>query len=435
MRFFGESVPFGGSVEALEPFPERVGLLTVPQALADYATLIAHVKSDVNGGVHPDSPVIAVGGSLAGTLAASMRIKYPNVVDMALAASAPIFGYPSMTDQYGWMAVGTRAFAIQGGGAACPDAIRDGFAALMSAPLAAASKAGRACDPLRDEQQRWAMVQRIVGALSQMPEAAYPTKGSPLAAACAAAAAQPDPLLVPAAAASAWLPPCINVTLETLPSPAPRPATPASPASPTSTSSPGGSGGARRPTPPAAVLRARARLWEPGGRRGASGEGMRGRGNGTGPSAAAVPPAPEEPSDGGGLEWDYLALSEVVHPIGCNGETDMFPPAPWDQDSVVRWARYRWGVTPRMGWLPLHLGFDALLRLELAARGGRPTGTAAAPPPPGTPSRIIFSNGSLVGRTACRVSHEKPKRNPLDVPAPCASPLPSRTPPVPLPTC
>lgn len=58
--------------------PEHFGFLTAEQALADYAALIANLTT-----TNPDfqsSPVVAVGGSYGGMLAAWMRMKYPNLV-------------------------------------------------------------------------------------------------------------------------------------------------------------------------------------------------------------------------------------------------------------------------------------------------------------------------------------------------------------------
>ena len=75
----GGSIPFNGSVaEAFQPTPERLGLLSVTQAMADYAALIQSVR-DAHG--CPDCPVLSFGGSYSGKLSAYLRLKYPTVVD------------------------------------------------------------------------------------------------------------------------------------------------------------------------------------------------------------------------------------------------------------------------------------------------------------------------------------------------------------------
>jgi surfactin synthase thioesterase subunit len=57
---------------------DHVGFLNSAQALADYASLIAHIKSTSVGAAN--SPVIAFGGSYGGMLAAWLRIKYPHLI-------------------------------------------------------------------------------------------------------------------------------------------------------------------------------------------------------------------------------------------------------------------------------------------------------------------------------------------------------------------
>ncbi len=92
-RYYGTSLPFGNkSFES--PF---IHFLTSEQALADYAYLIKYLK---NKPELKDSPVIAFGGSYGGMLSSWFRMKYPNVVTGALAASAPIWQFVADCDSF-----------------------------------------------------------------------------------------------------------------------------------------------------------------------------------------------------------------------------------------------------------------------------------------------------------------------------------------------
>jgi len=70
------------------------------------------------------------------------------------------------------------------------------------------------------------------------------------------------------------------------------------------------------------------------------------------------------------LSWDYEACTEIIHNIGTDGETDMFPFAPWTIESLTNYCRSTWGVSPRPYWMPINTNLKAS-------------------------SRIIFSNGLL----------------------------------------
>ncbi|PVD19043.1 hypothetical protein C0Q70_21602 [Pomacea canaliculata] len=81
-RFYGKTHPTGNlSVENL-------GYLTSEQALADLANFITFAQVKYN---LPDNKWIAIGGSYSGALAAWFRLKYPHLVQGAVATSAPVF--------------------------------------------------------------------------------------------------------------------------------------------------------------------------------------------------------------------------------------------------------------------------------------------------------------------------------------------------------
>ena len=68
--------------------PDCMSHCTSAEALADFASLITTMKQELGA---TSSPVVAFGGSYGGMLSSWFRIKYPNIIDGAIAASAPIW--------------------------------------------------------------------------------------------------------------------------------------------------------------------------------------------------------------------------------------------------------------------------------------------------------------------------------------------------------
>merc|ERR1712039_368656 len=81
------------------------------------------------------------------------------------------------------------------------------------------------------------------------------------------------------------------------------------------------------------------------------------------------PPSPADEA------WNYLACTEIVHPIASNNVTDMFPPG--NQPSSAAYCSPTFNVTPRVNWMPESMGIDRLEDLATQT------------------SRLIFSNGLL----------------------------------------
>lgn len=82
-RFFGLSIPQGVPA-GFQPDAEHLGLLSEVEVLEDYTALATALRTNLSAW---DSPLISVGGSLAGELTAWWRVRYPHIVDMALASS------------------------------------------------------------------------------------------------------------------------------------------------------------------------------------------------------------------------------------------------------------------------------------------------------------------------------------------------------------
>ncbi|KAJ9184531.1 hypothetical protein P3X46_004245 [Hevea brasiliensis] len=106
-RYYGKSIPFGGNEDVAKSNASTLGYLSSTQALADYATLITHLKNNLSA---TDSPVVVFGGSYGGMLAAWFRLKYPHVAIGALASSAPILGFVNLTSPYSFSKIITQDF-------------------------------------------------------------------------------------------------------------------------------------------------------------------------------------------------------------------------------------------------------------------------------------------------------------------------------------
>ena len=103
-RYYGTSLPFGK-----DSFnTENLKYFTVDQTLEDYVALIRYFKSQDK---YKNSPVVVTGGSYGGMLAAWFRMKYPHIVQVAYAASAPIMYFPGTVSPYAFNEVVTNVFS------------------------------------------------------------------------------------------------------------------------------------------------------------------------------------------------------------------------------------------------------------------------------------------------------------------------------------
>ncbi|CAG9796378.1 unnamed protein product [Diatraea saccharalis] len=99
-RYYGKSKPF----EDLTA--DNLKFLSSRQALADFARLLTTIKSKF-----ANSKIVVVGGSYSGNLAAWMELIYPNLVDAAIASSAPVL---AKLDFYEYLETVSENFELHG---------------------------------------------------------------------------------------------------------------------------------------------------------------------------------------------------------------------------------------------------------------------------------------------------------------------------------
>ena len=151
----------------------------------DFAMVVHYLRTELERGW--ESPFITLGGSLAGEISTWFRIRYPHLVDMALAASAPILGYPGLSDEYGWNRVVTDTFRSVCATEGVPDAvefIRSGFSELATLTLAELGSLFKTCTPPKRPCDYEVLTDMVANFVGPAAESAYPPSRSPVVSAC-----------------------------------------------------------------------------------------------------------------------------------------------------------------------------------------------------------------------------------------------------------
>lgn len=119
-RFYGQSQPFA------DLSTENLQFLTSQQALADFAYFIEVQKQEM-GLDEMLNPWIVFGGSYSGAMAAWLRLKYPNLIVAAVAASAPVHAKTNFVEYF---EVISQSLGTTPNGTECKERVRNGTAQI-----------------------------------------------------------------------------------------------------------------------------------------------------------------------------------------------------------------------------------------------------------------------------------------------------------------
>jgi lysosomal Pro-X carboxypeptidase len=170
-RFFGDSLPCEGG------FQQCGDYLSTDQAMADYASLIESLYARYNA-----TSTVVFGGSYGGMLAAWMRMRYPALVDGAIASSAPI---GCLNDTYKgesyWAVVSRDATAAGGSAPQCAQNVNSILKTAMDmiasgdvAQQQAVQKAFQLCELPQDANAFGYFIQAAFDSMA-MGDYPYPT--------------------------------------------------------------------------------------------------------------------------------------------------------------------------------------------------------------------------------------------------------------------
>ena len=173
-RYFGVSMPFGDQKTSY--LKENLVYLTTEEAMMDFVEFIRFLKNQYC----EDCPVIVFGGSYGGMSASWMRMKYPNVVDFAHAASAPIYYYKNRKglDLGVFFQIVSKNYEMHS--VNCADVIRESFgrlskyATMSTAPINELTGYFNLCKPLKSYKDIPLLMQYINDGFSYMAMLNYP---------------------------------------------------------------------------------------------------------------------------------------------------------------------------------------------------------------------------------------------------------------------
>eukprot|EP00127_Corallochytrium_limacisporum_P001751 Clim_evm5s78 gene=Clim_evmTU5s78 len=391
-RYYGKTGP-----ECKDPKTqgECYRFLTTEQAIADYAALAVGFRGvlldpdfcsdtrnselvqrlDTRSTKHYplDSPqdirVMAVGGSYGGMLTTYFRYRYPNIVQAALAASAPIapdhedvldrvmtehwttpFGTSidqAPAQDFHFNSIITESFHRHGD---CDEPIRRALSVLNdlgstddnpSPQVAQAIQtAFHLCDPLKTNTDIDAVVAWVIDAIGYTAMVNYDTPTNFLAPLPA------DPVSVMCKGVNGALD-SLALNLDTGPTSGKK----------QNDSQPGSSPNTMTPAEASSVLYPIMDVYR----------------NTTG-TTECFKLTTADPNQNFGLnQWDYQTCTQYPFPIASNGKTDFLPPQSFDIPSFIEDCKDQFSVTPRWGWIALAYG---------AMR-------------PDSAGRIIYSNGEM----------------------------------------
>jgi lysosomal Pro-X carboxypeptidase len=179
---FAEHRYFGKSIPDIEGMDNCLSYLSSMEALADYASL-SHIMRSKWGG--EDSAIIAFGGSYGGMLSSWLRILYPSSIDGAIAASAPILGFPlnSCPIDGSAQSVSYAASSKAGSASNCADNLKSSYVLISdigktTEGLETLSKSMNLCTPLTSSHDISSFLTYLQSPLFNLAEGSYPFETS-----------------------------------------------------------------------------------------------------------------------------------------------------------------------------------------------------------------------------------------------------------------